>query len=125
MPRQPDAVARVQSMGDIDDLATDTAAVLVVGLDDPKLAALTRLNALRVLLSEGAVVTDIGLSSAAALPVLERLSLAGDAALTDAGLAQLYPSGTLRWLDLRGCGRITRLGVTHLRHALPKCEILA
>lgn len=125
MPRQPDAVARVHSMDDIDDLATDTAAVLVTGLDDRKLAALTRLNALRVLLSEGAVVTDIGLSSAAALPVLERLSLAGDAALTDAGLAQLYPSGTLRWLDLRGCGRITGLGVTRLRHALPKCEILA
>jgi hypothetical protein len=124
-PRQPDAAAYVRSLDDVRDLPTDTAAVRAALLDDRTLAALTRLNVLRVLLSDRAAVTDIGLTSAAALPVLERLSLAGDAALTDAGLAQLYPLGTLRWLDLRGCPRLTRLGITRLSHALPHCEILA
>jgi len=55
-------VSRVESIADTTALVTDTAAVLVVGLDDRKIRALGRLNALRWLYQEGpSHVTDQGL----------------------------------------------------------------
>jgi F-box/leucine-rich repeat protein 14 len=112
-------------MADINALPTDTAAVLVAGLDDAKIIALRRLNAIRVLCQDGnSCVTDSGLSHLVALPTLEVLDLEGSTEITDRGLPELRLLGNLRWLDLRGCPRVSENALGELRHALPKCEIL-
>jgi hypothetical protein len=63
------SLTRVASVAEIDSLPTDTAAVLVAGLDDRKIAALRRLNSLRVLYQDGySRVTDKGLSYLEVIP---------------------------------------------------------
>jgi hypothetical protein len=118
-------VSRVESIADIDTLITDTVAVLVVGLDDRKIEALGRLNALRRLYQEGpSHVTDKGLCALVRSP-LEVLDLSGSVQLTDQGLKELRLIRSLRWLGLAGCGRLTGPGIAELRAALPQCEIEA
>jgi F-box and leucine-rich repeat protein 14 len=115
----------VESIADIDALITDTVAVLVVGLDDRKIGALSRLNALRHLYQEGpSHVTDKGLCALVTNP-LEVLDLAGSVQITDRGLKELRLISSLRWLGLTGCERLTELGIAELRAALPQCEIEA
>jgi hypothetical protein len=120
------SLPRVASVAEIDSLLTDTAAVLVAGLDDGKIAALRRLNALRFLSQDGySRVTDKGLSYLVAFPELGRLDLQGSSEITDQGLLELRLLRGLQWLDLRGCRRLTETGIAALRAALPRCEILA
>ena len=122
--RDPSAT-RVESVADIDALITDTAAVLVVGLDDRKIGALGRLNALRRLYREGpSQVTDEGLCYLVNFP-LEALDLGASSLITDQGLAELRLIRSLRWLDVTGCSRLTEAGLQALRAALPQCEIVA
>ena len=122
----PDPSAtRVESVADIDALITDTAAVLVAGLDDRKIGALGRLNALRRLYREGpSQVTDSGLSYLVNFP-LEVLDLGDSPQITDQGLAELRLIRSLRWLDVTGCPRLTEAGLRALQVALPGCEIVA
>ena len=122
----PDPSARrVESVADIDALITDTAAVLVVGLDDRKMAALGRLNTLRRLYREGpSQVTDSGLCYLVNFP-LEVLDLGESLQITDRGLAELWLIRSLRWLDVTGCPRLTEAGLQALQAALPRCEIVA
>lgn len=116
---------RVESVADIDALITDTTAVLVVGLDDRKIAALGRLNALRRLHHEGASqVTDDGLCYLINFP-LEVLDLAESPQITDRGLAELRLIRSLRRLDVTGCAQLTEAGLLALQAALPRCEIVA
>ena len=83
-------IVQVSSVTDISALPTDTAAVLVTGLDDTKIIALRRLNALRVLYQDGTpCVTDAGLSHLVVLPTLEVLDLEGSTDITDRGLPEL------------------------------------
>jgi hypothetical protein len=120
------SLTRVASVEEIDSLPTDTAAVLVAGLDDGKIAALRRLNALRFLNQDGdSRVTDKGLSYLVAFPELECLDLQGSSEITDQGLLELRLLRGLRWLDLRGCLRLTETGKAALRATLPRCEIVA
>jgi hypothetical protein len=122
----PDPSAtRVESVADIDALITDTAAVLVAGLDDRKIGALGRLNALRRLYREGpSQVTDSGLSYLVNFP-LEVLDLGETPQITDQGLAELRLIRSLRWLDVTACPQLTEAGLRALQAALPRCEILA
>jgi hypothetical protein len=124
--REPDPSAtRVQSVADIDALITDTAAVLVVRLDDRKLGALSRLNALRRLYREGgSQVTDEGLCYLVSFP-LEVLDLGESPQITDRGLAELRLIRGLRWLDVTGCPQLTEAGLQALQAALPQCVIVA
>jgi hypothetical protein len=124
---EPDSsLTQVASVAEIDGLPTDTAAVLAVGLDDRKIAALRRLNVLRFLYQDGdSRVTDTGLSYLVTFPELECLDLQGSLEITDQGLLELRLLRGLRWLDLRGCRRLTETGLAALRAALPRCEILA
>jgi|SRR3954447_5430722 hypothetical protein len=126
MPRRTDAnVTKVASISEIDGLPTDTDAVLVARLDDDKIAALRRLNALRVLYQDGSPrVTDVGLSHLVAFPTLEALDLAWSTEITDQGLKEVQLIGGLRWLDLTGCTQLSGRAVQDLRRSLPKCEIL-
>jgi hypothetical protein len=126
MPRRAQAyVTKVASIAEIDSLPTDTDAVLVAGLDDDKIAALRRLNALRVLYQDGSSeVTDVGLSHLVAFPTLEALDLEGSTEISDQGLQELQLIGGLRWLDLTGCTQLSARAVQDLRRTLPKCEIL-
>lgn len=118
-------VSRVESLADIKALITDTVAVLVVGLDDRKIEALGRLNALRRLYQEGpSHVTDEGLCALVTSP-LEVLDLVGSVQITDRGLSELRLIRSLRWLGLTGCERLTGPGIAGLRAALPQCEIEA
>jgi hypothetical protein len=120
------SLARVESVAEIDALPTDTSAVLVAGLDDRKIAALRRLNALWSLYQDGnSRVTDEGLTYLVTFPELEQLDLQGSTAITDQGLAELRLLPGLRWLDLTGCRRLTEGGIAALKGALPRCEILA
>jgi hypothetical protein len=123
---RPDPIAtRVESVADIDAVITDTAAVLVVRLDDRKIAALGRLNALRRLYREGpSQVTDSGLCYLVNFP-LEVLDLGESPQITDRGLAQLRLIRSLRRLDVTGCPQLTEAGLRALQAALPKCEIVA
>jgi hypothetical protein len=115
----------VESIADIKALVTDTAAVLVVELDDRKIEALGRLNALRWLYQEGpSQVTDAGLCALVSMP-LEVLDLAGSVQITDRGLSELRLIRSLRWLGLTGCKRLTGAGIAGLRAALLHCEIEA
>lgn len=117
---------RVASVAEIDVLPTDTAGILAAGLDDRMIAALRRLNALRLLYRDGdSRVTDQGLSYLVTFPELERLDLQGSIEITDQGLLELGLLRGLEWLDLRGCRRLTEPGLVALRAALPRCEILA
>jgi hypothetical protein len=119
------SATRVESVADIDALITDTAAVLVVGLDDRKIGALGRLNALRRLYREGpSQVTDLGLSYLVNFP-LEVLDLGESPQITNQGLAELRLIGSLRWLDVTGCPQVTKAGLRALQAALPRCEIVA
>jgi hypothetical protein len=122
----PDPSAtRVESVADIDALITDTAAVLVVGLDDHKIGALGRLNALRRLYREGpSQVTDSGLCYLVNFP-LEVLDLSESPQITDQGLAELQLIRGLAWLDVTGCPQLTEAGLRALQAALPRCEIVA
>jgi hypothetical protein len=122
----PDPSAtRVESVADIDALMTDTPAVLVVRLDDRKIGALGRLNALRRLYREGlSQVTDDGLCYLVNFP-LEVLDLGDSRQITDRGLAELRLIRTLRWLDVTGCAQLTKAGLQALQAALPRCEIVA
>lgn len=118
-------IVKVSSVTDISALPTDTAAVLVTGLDDAKIIALRRLNALRVLYQDGTPsVTDAGLSHLVVLPTLEVLDLEGSTDITDRGLPELRLLGNLRWLDLSGCTRLSEEAIKELRRGLPHCEIL-
>ncbi len=120
------SLARVASVAEINALPTDTAAVLVAGLDDGKIAALRRLNTLRFLSREGdSRVTDLGLTYLVTFPELWRLDLRGSRAITDQGLLELRLLRRLRSLDLSDCRRLTENGIVALRAALPQCEILA
>ena len=120
------SLTRVASVAEIDSLPTDTAAVLVAGLDDRTIAALRRLNALRFLYQDGSSrVTDKGLSYLVTFPELEGLDLQGSSEITDQGLLELRLLRRLRWLDLRGCRRLTAPGIAALRAALTRCEIVA
>jgi hypothetical protein len=123
---KPDPSAtRVESVADIDALITDTAAVLVVRLDDRKIGALGRLNALQRLYREGpSQVTDDGLCCLVNFP-LEVLDLAESHEITDRGLAELRLIHSLRSLDVTECPRLTEAGLQALRAALPRCEIVA
>jgi hypothetical protein len=115
----------VESVADIDSLPTDTAAVLVVRLDDRKIGALGRLNALRRLYQEGpSQVTDGGLCYLVNFP-LEVLDLEESPRITDRGVAELRLIRTLRWLDVTGCRQLTEAGIQALQAALPRCEIVA
>lgn len=115
---------RVESVADIDALITDTAAVLVVRLDDRKIGALGRLNALRRLYREGpSQVTDEGLCYLVNFP-LEALDLGESCQITDRGLAELRLVRGLRRLDVTGCSQLTRAGLQALQAALPQCEIV-
>jgi hypothetical protein len=117
---------RVESIEDIDALPTDTPTVLVVRLDDRKIAALSRLNALQNLYQDGpSGVTDQGLCYLVTFSALEVLDLAGSREITDQGLAELRLVRSLRWLDLTDCSRLTEAGLGMLRAALPRCEIVA
>jgi hypothetical protein len=122
----PDPSAtRVESVADIDALITDTAAVLVVGLDDRKLGALGRLNTLRRLYREGpSQLTDSGLCYLVNFP-LEVLELGESPQITDQGLAELRLIHSLRRLDLTGCPQLTATGLQGLQAALPRCEIVS
>jgi hypothetical protein len=122
----PDPSAtRVVSVADIDALITDTVAVLVVELDDRKLGALGRLNALRRLYREGPTqVTDSGLCYLVNFP-LEVLELGESRRITDRGLADLRLITSLRRLDVTGCPQLTAAGLRALQAALPRCEIVA
>jgi hypothetical protein len=124
---EPDSsLTQVASVAEIDSLPTDTAAVLVVGLDNGKIAALRRLNALRFLYQDGdSRVTDKGLSYLVTFPELAGLDLQGSSEITDQGLLELRLLRGLRRLDLRGCRRLTETGIAALRAALPRCEIVA
>jgi hypothetical protein len=119
-------ITRVASVADIDALPTDTFRVLVAELDDRKLCALRRLNAVWVLYHEGeSRVTDEGLTYLVTFPELECLDLHGSTAITDRGLMELRLLRALRWLDLRSCRQLTGAGVAALRMTLPRCEIIA
>ncbi len=119
------SVARVESVVDIDMLSTDTTAVLVVRLDDRKIGALGRLNAVRRLYQEGpSQVTDSGLCYLVNFP-LELLDLRESPHITDRGLAELRLIRSLRWLDVTGCRHLTEAGIQELQAALPRCEIVA
>jgi hypothetical protein len=122
----PDPSAtRVESVADIDALMTDTPAVLVVRLDDRKIGALGRLNALRRLYRVGpSHVTDDGLCYLVNFP-LEVLDLGESSQITDRGLAELRLIRSLRWLDVSACAQLTAAGLHALRAALPRCEIVA
>lgn len=122
----PDPSAkRVESVADIDALMTDTPAVLVVRLDDRKIGALGRLNALRRLYREGpSHVTDGGLCYLVNFP-LEVLDLGESSRITDRGLAELRLIHSLRWLDVSACALLTEAGLQALQAALPRCEIVA
>jgi hypothetical protein len=116
---------RVESVADIDALVTDTTAVLVVRLDDRKIGALGRLNALRRLYREGpSQVTDDGLCYLVNFP-LEVLDLGDSPQITDRGLAELRLIRGLRWLEVTGCVRLTEAGLQALRASLPRCKIVA
>jgi hypothetical protein len=118
-------IARVSSTVEIDELPTDTSAVLVARFDDAKADALHRLNALRILYQDGSsAITDSGLASLVSIPALERLDLEWSMHITDVGLKELRLLRALRWLDLTGCSQLTREAVDELRAALPKCEVL-
>lgn len=118
------SVTRVESVAGIDTLRTDIDAVLVVRLDDRKIGALGRLNALRRLYLEGpSQVTDGGLCYLINFP-LEALELRGSPEITDRGLWELRLIRSLRWLDVTGCRRLTEAGIEALRAALPRCEIV-
>jgi hypothetical protein len=123
---KPDpSVTRVESVADIDALITDTAAVLVVQLDDRKIGALGRLNALRRLYREGpSHVSDDGLCYLVNFP-LEVLDLAESPEISDRGLAELRLIRSLRWLDVTGCAQLTEAGLEALQAGLPQCEIVA
>src|SRR4051794_5448477 len=126
MPRRTKSeVIKVASIADIVRLPTDTDAVLVARLDDEKIGALRRLNALRVLYQDGSPqVTDVGLSHLVAFPTLEALDLEWSTEITDQGLKELQLIVGLRWLDLTGCTQLSDRAVQDLRRSLPKCEIL-
>jgi hypothetical protein len=126
MPRRTESnVMKVASISEIDGLPTDTDAVLVARLDDDKIAALRRLNALRVLYQDGnPEVTDVGLSHLVAFPTLKALDLEWSTEITDQGLKELQLINGLRWLDLTGCTQLSGRAVQDLRRALPKCEIV-
>ena len=126
MPSRPEPnVVRVASTREIDGLPTDTDAVLVARLDDKKIAALRRLNALRVLYQDGSPnVTDVGLTHLVAFPTLEALDLEWSTGITDQGLKELQLLGGLRWLDLTGCTQLSEPAVQELRRTLTECEIV-
>jgi hypothetical protein len=126
MPRRAESnVMKVASILDIEGLPTDTDSVLVAALDDQKIAALRRLNALRVLYHDGSsLITDVGLSRLVAFPTLEALGLEWSTEITDQGLKELQLIGGLRWLDLTGCTQLSERAVQDLRRTLPKCEIV-
>jgi hypothetical protein len=118
------SVTRVESVADIDALPTDTDAVLVVRLDDRKIGALGRLNALRRLYLEGpSQVTDGGLCYLINFP-LEVLELRGSPEITEGGLLELRLIRSLRWLDVTRCHQLTEAGIQALRAALPRCEVV-
>ena len=118
-------IAKVASISEINALPTDTVAVLVARLDDDKIAALRRLNALRVLYQDGSPrVTDVGLSHLVAFTTLEVLDLEWSTAITDQGLKELELLGNLRWLDLTGCTQLSERAVQDLDRRLPECEIV-
>jgi hypothetical protein len=119
------SLTRVASVAEIDALPTDSSAILVAGLDDGKIAALRRLNALWFLYQDGdSRVTDEGLSYLVTFPELQCLDLHGSLEITDQGLLELRLLRELRWLDLRDCRHLTEAGVAALRAALPRCEIV-
>ncbi len=123
--RSDPGVTRVESVADIDALHTDLDAVRVVRLDDRKIGALGRLNALRYLYQEGpSQVTDGGLCFMVNFP-LEVLDLGESPQITDRGLTELRLIRTLRWLDVSGCPRCTKAGIQALQAALPRCKIVA
>ena len=126
MPKSTESnVARVASLSEIDALPTDTDAVLVTRLDNEKIAALRRLNALRVLYQDGnPEITDVGLSYLVAFPTLELLDLEWTTEITDLGLKELQLLRSLRWLDLTGCTQLSDRAVQDLGRALPECEIV-
>jgi hypothetical protein len=116
----------VASVADIDALPTDTCGVLVKQLDDTKLCALRRLNAVWRLYQDGeSRVSDEGLSYLVTFPELERLDLHGSGQITDRGLQELGLLRALRWLDLRSCRQLTAGAIAALQMRLPRCEIVA
>ena len=126
MPKNAEPnVTRVASIAEIEALPTDTDSVLVARLDDEKIAALRRLNALRILYHDGSSgVTNVGLSHLVAFPTLEALDLRRSADITDQGLQELQLLGSLGWLDLTGCRQLSERAVQELRRALPECEVV-
>jgi hypothetical protein len=126
MPKSTESnPVKVASISEITALPTDTDAVLVASLDDEKIAALRRLNALRVLYQDGSPeVTDVGLSYLVAFPTLEALDLEWSTEITDQGLKELQLLDRLRWLDLTGCTQLSDGAVQDLRRTLPGCEIV-
>jgi hypothetical protein len=124
-PERFEQVATVTSISEIDALPTDTDAVMVARLDDDKIVALRRLNALRILYQDGnPYVTDVGLSYLVAMPSLEKLDLQRSRDITDEGLKELQLLGNLRWLDLTGCTQLSKRSVNDLKRSLPGCEIV-
>ena len=119
------SLAQVASVAEIDALPTDTSDVLVRELDDSKLCALRRLNAVLRLYQDGeSRVTDEGLSYLVTFPELERLDLHGSAQITDRGLTELRLLRALRRLDLSSCRQLTAGAILALQTRLPRCEIV-
>jgi hypothetical protein len=98
--------------------------VLVKQLSDSTARALSRLESLRVLYTDGnnADVTDGTLELLSAVRSLEVLDLEW-ATISDVGLHHLTRLTRLRWLDLSFCSGFSEGGLEGLRAALPDCAI--
>lgn len=117
-------IFRVETVADIERLPADARAVLVLGLNDDMLAALSRHDSLETIYSDGnSQVTDRGVQAVARLAGLRDLDLEWSEAITDRALAHLETVPHLRWVDLTGCSGVTAAGMESLRRVNPGIEL--
>ena len=117
-------IFRIQTLEDIERLPPDARAVLVHGLDDAKLIALSRHPSLETIFSDGnSQATDHGVEAVARMANLVDLDLEWSKAISDRALVHLASAPQLRWVDLTGCTGVTSAGMESLRRAKPGIEL--
>jgi hypothetical protein len=93
----------------------DVSKILVNGLTDRGLEALSRAGSITGLIVGGAHLTDEGMRHLAAMPQLEGLGLGGPMCrITDRGLEALRHLKRLRRFDMQWAPRVSDAGIAHL-----------
>jgi hypothetical protein len=94
------------------------------GVGDAGLKGLAGLKSLRELDLGATGVTDAGLKELGGLKSLQSLHLVSCARVTDKGLKSLAGLKSLRTLEIGGGTPVTPRGVTEIKKALPKLEVI-